>query len=212
MTQWVRALCCLAAAVALVVLAPPAHADDAPTYTLERNRTIVLVGTGVVATVPCASVFALSRREDWLYVACGEEAVAVYSLADPAHPTFRGHYRYGEACFGFAPDGGCQTRAPTVRRNPGLIALGVVTTVAGGVSLIVAATLGLMQLVDVIGSVCLSSTCPGPAAARGYVALGALAGGLVAVGGGIALIVVGSKKVEATALITPTGVGLRLTF
>lgn len=117
--------------VAFAVLgARAARADDPVYYALRaRDGNIVVDGAGThqEIRVACEQTFALATYGGNLYVACGSEGVAVYSLKEPAHPVAARQLATEAPCVGLTADASCifpRARASSAVRlhvdgNPG---------------------------------------------------------------------------------------------
>lgn len=103
-------------ALAIVLSAQTASAE---THSLVDGK-ITRSGEQSVA-VPCAKTYELIERGKRLYVACGEEGVAVFRITSTG-VAFAGNIK-GHGCTALGADGGCAARADVPAEAPRLRAL-----------------------------------------------------------------------------------------
>src|SRR5512143_1671371 len=77
-------------AALMVLVARSARADDVHYYALRDGRIVVDDRQELQTPVECKQTFALVVTGRYLFVACGAEGAATYSLSEPLHPVMTG--------------------------------------------------------------------------------------------------------------------------
>ena len=203
-----------------------ARADDAtPRYSLQPRAVAVRMGdaTSTVA-LPCDQTYGFVEEDGSLFVACGADGLVVFDVHDRARPTFYGRLDYGYACTRLTAHGDCvpppKTHAPRRVRGPvNKRTRTVAATVLGLGAAAFAAGL-IVELVQLGEDPCfltfsvfaVGCAGNGPPQAVGWVGLGLIAAGATVALMSLPIWLASRPYVTATALVTPTGLGLRLTF
>jgi hypothetical protein len=215
-------------ACSLVAFASSARADGGPRYGLSGGLIAVTTDAGTEhVVVDCKQTFALAQSGPNLFVACGEEGVATYSLADPMTPVFTGRVLVVDGpCVWLTSEGICMTAKPhavapvsappvqlvdlppqeeRVRQSDGLF-IGGLTIVGVGAAMMFGGLAGVM-------SSCFVFCSPSEQSSSGAWAAVMLSGLALGVVVGMPMAVIGGHRVNrVSASIGPTGGSLRVTF